>query len=299
MMAEENKRKGLGRGLSALLEEDSDDVATIDRMRSARDVPIEQLEPNPYQPRRRFDEEELAGLVQSVEENGVLQPILVRRSPDDGDKYQIIAGERRWRAAQQAKLHEVPVTVKDVSDAEALELAILENVQREDLTALEEAMAYQKLIADFAHTQEQLARIVGKSRSHIANSLRLLTLPDAVKDMLQDGRLTAGHARTLIGADDPTTLANRIVSQQLSVRQAERLGKQGAGKPKRAAGSATAAVEKDADTVALERDLSNALGLKVSVNHRSDEGGEVRITYVTLEQLDEICRRLIHNSGPE
>ena len=297
MMADEGKRKGLGRGLSALLEEDAEDFATIDRMRAGRDVPIEQLEPNPYQPRRRFAEEELNGLVQSIEENGVLQPILVRRAPDDGEKYQIIAGERRWRAAQQAKLHEVPVTVKDVSDAEALELAILENVQREDLTALEEAMAYQKLIADFAHTQEQLARIVGKSRSHIANSLRLLTLPDAVKGMLQDGRLTAGHARTLIGTEDPTALADRIVSQQLNVRQAERLGKQGGGKAKRT--SQPAAVEKDADTLALERDLTNALGLKVSVNHRADEGGEVRITYGTLEQLDEICRRLIHNSGTE
>ncbi len=285
-MSDDTKKRGLGRGLSSLLGEDYEDYAALDRVRGAKDVPIEQLKPNRYQPRRYFDQQKAAELVDSIREKGVLEPLLVRRMPEDPGLFEIIAGERRWRAAQKAQLHQVPVVIKEISDGEALELSIIENVQREDLTPLDEAEGYSRLIAEFSHSQEQIGRLVGKSRSHVANMLRLLTLPNAVKAFLADGRLTAGHARALITADNPERLALKIVDQGLNVRAAENLTK----RPRK---KAAPAAPKDPDTIALEHDISNALGLKVALRHKSEaEGGEVRIVYRTLEQLDEICRRL-------
>lgn len=289
-MSEEGKHVGLGRGLSALLGEDTDDYASLDRLRTTKEVPVEFLRPNPLQPRSRFDDEAGQALVASIRAHGILQPIVVRRSGDDADTYEIVAGERRWRAAQVAQLHQVPVIVKELADAEVLEIALVENLQREDLTAIEEAQAYRRLIDEFAHTQEQLAQTIGKSRSHVANVLRLLGLPDTVKAMIEDGRLTAGHARTLLGTDDPEKLAHEIVRRGLSVREAERLAQTRAPTPR---GRRKAA--KDADTVSLERDLSQALGLKVTIRHRPDRGGEMHIGFRTLDQLDLVCQRLCHN----
>ena len=295
-MMEETKRKGLGRGLSALLEEDADDYATIDRLRSSKEIPIELLRPNPYQPRQWFDDERLNDLVDSIREKGILQPILVRRAKDSPNAYEIIAGERRWRAAQLAQIHQIPVIIKELTDAEALEVAIIENIQRQDLTAIEEAEGLQRLLAEFGHTQEKLAEVVGKSRSHIANTLRLLQLPQPIRQMLQDGALTAGHARALITARDPIELAKRIVAQGLNVRQTEKLAQEESGepRPKSKAAGRGAGAEKDADTLALEQEVSTKLGLKVSIQHGGGESGVVQIAYATLEQLDEVCRRLSH-----
>jgi len=288
-MTEDNKRRGLGRGLSSLLGDDDEDYAALDRVRGTKDVPIEQLRPNKYQPRQYFNEQKAAELVDSVREKGVLEPLLVRRVEGDHNAYEIIAGERRWRAAQKAQLHQVPVVIKEINDAEALEISLIENIQREDLTALDEAEGYHRLIEEFSNTQEQIGRLVGKSRSHIANMLRLLTLPDSVKAYLADGRLTAGHARALITAENPEQLASRIVDQGLNVRDTEALTK----KPRKTASLAPGPAPKDADTIALEQDISNALGLKVAIHHMSEKkGGDVKVSYQTLEQLDEICRRL-------
>ena len=281
------RKKGLGRGLAALLGDDAADFADLGRDHAARSVPIEKLRPNRFQPRRRWDAEALQALAQSVGARGVLQPILVRPVADQTGSYEIIAGERRWRAAQLARLHEVPVVVKDVSDGDSLELALIENVQRQDLAPLEEAGGYQRLIDEFRYTQGQLATAVGKSRPHIANTLRLLGLPDPVKAMLDDGRLSAGAARALLTADDPVALANDIVRRGLNVRDVERIRARRAPRP---------AAMKDADTRALEDSLTAALGLKVTVQHRGDTGGEVRIGYRSLEQLDEICRRISRQS---
>ena len=290
-MSEETRHKGLGRGLSALLGEDNEDYAALDRLRTSRDLPIEALKPNPLQPRRRFEDAELESLAESIRAHGILQPILVRRS---GEAYEIVAGERRWRAAQRAQLHQVPVIVKELSDDRVIEIALVENVQREDLTPIEEAVALQRLIGEFGHTQEQLANAIGKSRSNIANTLRLLGLPESVKLMLDDGRLTAGHARALLAARDVEALAERIVKDGLSVRAAEALAQSDAkdGGTRRRARAAKFA--RDPDTIALERNVSQALGLKVELRHRGEAGGEVRIFYATLEQLDEVCRRLCH-----
>lgn len=287
MSEESGKRQGLGRGLSALLGEDSEDYASLDRVRSSKEVPIEHLRPGRFQPRRHFDPTQAEALVASIRERGILQPILVRRTGDDA--YEIVAGERRWRAAQEAKLHEVPVVIKEFSDTDALEVALVENLQREDLTPLEEAEGYRRMTEEFGHTQERLARAIGKSRSHLANMLRLLGLPDEVKKMLDDGRLSAGHGRALLAAGDPVKLAAKAVRQGLSVRQLERLTqghKRGAGKGAPAA---------DADTLALEKDISAALGLPVAIRHKGDAGGELRVSYRTLEQLDEVCKRLAQN----
>ena len=284
-MKEDPKKRGLGRGLSALLGDENEDYAALDRVRGAKDVPVEQLRPNKYQPRRYFDEQKAAELVNSIREKGVLEPLLVRRIEDDPTSYEIIAGERRWRAAQKAQLHQVPVVIKEINDAEALEISLIENIQREDLTPLDEAEGYQRLLDEFDYTQEATGRLVGKSRSHVANMLRLLTLPNSVKAYLADGRLSAGHARALVTADDPEKLAHRIVDQSLNVRDAEKLTK----KPRVKA----APDPKDPDTLALENDISTALGLKVAIQFLGEKkGGEVKISYGTLEQLDEICRRL-------
>ena len=290
----EDGNKRLGRGLSALLGEEAEDYAALDRLRASKEVPIEFLRPNPYQPRHHFDDEELRSLVDSIRERGVLQPILVRRVADEPNAYEIIAGERRWRAAQQARLHQVPVVIRDFGDSEALEIALIENLQRQDLTPLEEAEGYSRLMEEFSHTQEQLAEKIGKSRSHVANMLRLLALPDEVKRMLDERKLTAGHARALIAAEDPVALARQIVAGGFNVRQAEALRRR-SGRRSRAGDGPPA---KDADTLALEADLTAALGLKVAIDYRGDRGGSVKIAYRTLEQLDEICRRLCQHIEP-
>lgn len=285
-MAEE-KRKGLGRGLAALLGEDSEIPPSAPPARGIRTLPIEHLRPGRFQPRRRMDEAPIQELAKSIAARGVLQPILARKVADAADAYEIIAGERRWRAAQLAGLHEVPVIVKDFTDGEALEVALIENLQRQDLTAIEEAEGYRRLMEEFAHTQEKLAETVGKSRSHVANMMRLLGLPEAVKDMLQSGALSAGHARALIGASDPVQLAQLIVRRALSVREAERLAAAHAKKP-----SGAKALLKDADTRALERDLAARLGLKVEIRHRGIQGGALTVHYTMLEQLDDVIERL-------
>ena len=282
MMAE--KRSGLGRGLSALI---GDDVAPVRTdAKTTRTLPIAFLKPNPNQPRKTFAETELEDLANSIREKGILQPILVRPVKGVSDTYEIVAGERRWRAAQRAKLHDVPVVVREMEDGEALELAIVENVQRADLNAIEEAAAYQELIGRFHYTQEQIAQEVGKSRSHVANTLRLLKLPESVQAMLRDGKLTAGHARTLIGAPDAEARAKAIVESALNVREAE----QRSEKVRKAI--QRNGLEKDPDTAALEKQLADKLGLQIEIHDRGDKGGDVKIRYKTLEQLDEVCRRL-------
>ncbi|MDP2780779.1 MULTISPECIES: ParB/RepB/Spo0J family partition protein [Devosia] len=279
----------LGRGLAALI----GDMAIVEGARVTESGGVKRLAvdfiiANRANPRRTFNDEQLEELTNSIREKGVMQPLLVRPSQDP-NIFELIAGERRWRAAQRAGLHDVPVIVRDVDDKEALELAIIENVQRADLNPLEEAMGYGQLIEQFDYTQQDLAQVIGKSRSHVANTLRLLRLPEDVREMVASGTLTAGHARTLITAEDPATLARQIVAGGLSVRDAEALSQQrdiaGTKKPS-GAGS-----ERDADTVALERRLSDALGLSVSLAH-GERGGKLEIRYKTLEQLDGICLKL-------
>jgi ParB family chromosome partitioning protein len=284
-----DKPTRLGRGLAALI----GDMAIVEGARvtesgGVKKLPVEFIIANRANPRRTFNSEQLEELTNSIREKGVMQPLLVRPS-EDPNIFEIIAGERRWRAAQKAGLHEVPVIVREVGDKEALELAIIENVQRADLNPLEEAMGYGQLIEQFDYTQQDLAQVIGKSRSHVANTLRLLRLPEDVREMVASGTLTAGHARTLITAEDPATLARQIVSGGLSVREAEALSQQrdieGKKKP------AEQPTARDADTVALERRLSDALGLSVSLAH-SERGGKLEIRYKTLEQLDGICLKL-------
>jgi ParB family chromosome partitioning protein len=292
-MNEDPSRRRLGRGLAALIgeiERPAEVQQQQPKVAADRSAPIEFLAPNPRNPRRNFDDAELSDLAQSIREHGIVQPVVVRPSGDSG-RYEIIAGERRWRAAQRAGLNEIPVIVRDVNDRVALELAIVENVQRADLNPVEEAQGYQQLIDDHNYTQADLGNIIGKSRSHVANTLRLLKLPDQIRDMIVDGALTAGHARTLVTASDPAALARRIVDGGLSVRQAEALSQQPAQANDNPSGRSRRPADKDADTLALEKLLSDASGLKVVISHK-DRGGEVRIAYRTLEQLDELCRRL-------
>lgn len=289
-MNEDLSKRRLGRGLAALIGEiDKPPVSRQPAAPSDGKVPIEFIQPNPRNPRRAFGDADLTDLAQSIKEHGIVQPVVVRPAAGTAGRYEIIAGERRWRAAQRAGLTEIPVIVREVNDRTALELAIIENVQRTDLNPIEEAMGYQQLIDDHSYTQADLGQVIGKSRSHVANTLRLLKLPDDIRALLVDGALSAGHARTLVTAPDPAALAKRIVEDGLSVRQAEALAQQPAEvqvdtppKP---------VVEKEADTVALERLLSDVTGLKVAINHKQ-KGGEVRIAYRSLEQLDELCRRL-------
>lgn len=285
-------RKQLGRGLSALLADDPDDEVKQNALSpgSTAVAPISHLEANPDQPRKTFDEEDLNALAASIKEKGLLQPILVRHNPRNPDGYEIIAGERRWRAAQRASLHDVPIIIRDFSDAEALEVAIIENVQRADLNAVEEAEGYSHLIETFDYTQEQLSKVIGKSRSHIANMMRLLKLPEATLGYLRSGDLTAGHARALIGKSDADAIADDIVKRGLTVRDAERLagGTAKAGKKKKQ----TAVTEPlDVNTAALQADLSAALGAKVKIDH-GGKGGQLIITYNDLEHLDSVCERL-------
>ena len=279
-------RRGLGRGLSALMGES--EAGAQPGAGGAREIPIELIAANPDQPRTQFDEVELEELVQSVRARGVLQPILLRPAPGRAGEYQIVAGERRWRAAQRAGLKAVPAVVREVNDQETLELALIENLQRSDLNAMEEAAAYASLIALSGGSQEDIARAVGKSRSHVANTLRLMQLPGNIQELVRQGRLSAGHARTLIGAADPQGLAQEIMGKGLSVRDAETLARK-ASAP--AADAPKPAPRKSNDTLSLERDLSERLGLQVQIRDK-DGKGEIRIHYADLEQLDEVCRRL-------
>lgn len=292
-----SERRGLGRGLSALMADV--DTAPANEPQAARKseltIDIARIAPNPDQPRRTFTEDALAELTASVREKGIIQPLVLRVNPRDPSGFEIVAGERRWRAAQRAQLHEVPAIVRELDDTEVLELAIIENIQRADLNAVEEAAGYRQLMDRFGHTQEKLAEALGKSRSHIANLLRLLNLPDGVLEMVRVGELSAGHARTLITADDPEGLAREIVKKGLSVRQAETLAK-GIAKP--SVSSSAAAPAKDADTQHLERDLSANLAMKVSIDHdQGKESGSITIRYKDLTQLDEVCRRLSATIG--
>ncbi|TVR96274.1 MAG: ParB/RepB/Spo0J family partition protein [Rhodospirillales bacterium] len=288
MTAAESRKRGLGKGLSALLGEDEAALAHLDRVRATKTVPIEMLYPGRFQPRRSMADDELDALAASVADKGILQPILVRRHPDDPNAYEIIAGERRWRAAQMAQLYDVPVIVKDLDDRAACEVALVENLQRQDLSPLDEAEGYRRLLDEFEHTQEALAHSVGKSRSHIANTLRLLALPEPVRDLLDAGALSAGHARALIGATDAAGLAQKVVRRGLNVRQTEALVKAEGRKPGRARRS-----DKDPDTRAIEHDLSERLGLNVEIKLNRN-GGALVLHYRSLDQLDDILHRLSH-----
>jgi ParB family chromosome partitioning protein len=291
-MNDDNSRRRLGRGLAALIGEMDQPLqgGPVAPVNADRRIPIEFVARNPRNPRRSFDEAELQDLASSIRQHGIVQPVVVRTTANE--RYEIIAGERRWRAAQLAGFIDIPVIVRDVDDRTALEIAIVENVQRSDLNPLEEALGYDQLIAEHGYTQNDLGEIIGKSRSHVANSLRLLKLPEPVRDMLSSGTLSAGHARALIPTSDPVSLARSIVAKGMSVRDAERLAQNDIraqndpnyGKPSHKE-------EKDADTLALERTLSDSLGLDVTVNHKAS-GGQLRISYKTLDQLEEICRLL-------
>ncbi len=279
------ERRGLGRGLSALMAEVAVPPAesgTSERPRDQR-LPVEKLVPNPDQPRRHFDDTALAELANSIREKGVIQPLIVRPK---GESFEIVAGERRWRAAQRAQVHDVPVIIRDFTDTEVLEIAIIENIQRTDLNPVEEAMGYRALIERFGHTQEQLSQAMGKSRSHIANLMRLLSLPEEVLTLLREGKLTAGHARALITADDPVMLARKVVRDGLSVRQTESLLKAAPGAKTK---SKTKSYSKDADTRALENDLSATLGMPVDLDYGGGGRGTVTISFSSMEQLDRLC----------
>ena len=293
MASKKHDRRGLGRGLSALMSDVVDDnktgtdgqqVSKFDQL-----IPIEKIMPNPDQPRRDFPKKELNELASSVREKGIIQPLILRKNPTKTNSYEIVAGERRWRAAQIAQLHEVPAVIREYSDTEVLEIAIIENIQRAELNPVEEASGYQQLMDRFGHTQEKLATALGKSRSHIANLMRLLQLPQEVLDLLKSGAISTGHARALITTEDPAALAKIVVKKGLSVRDTEKLAKS----PNPQQKTNAQPLEKDADTRAIEGDLSANLGMKVSVDHKSgQEKGKITINYNNLEQLDDICRIL-------
>ncbi|MEZ5723775.1 MAG: ParB/RepB/Spo0J family partition protein [Paracoccaceae bacterium] len=283
----QGKRSSLGRGLSALMADLQTEENPVSRD-GALSVPIEQITPNPDQPRRVFDQAALTELADSIRHRGIIQPLIVRRHPDDANIYQIVAGERRWRAAQIAQLHELPVLLRGFSDEEMLEVAIIENIQRADLNAIDEAASYKQLMTRFGHTQEKLAEALGKSRSHIANLLRLLNLPEQVQEWVRDEKLSAGHARALVTAENPVSLARKVIEKDLSVRAVETLMREKPAAPTRIG----RASEKDADTRALEGDLSATLKMRVQIKHAGTEGGQMVITYRDLEQLDKLCQVL-------
>ncbi len=282
-MTQVQKRR-LGRGLAALIGDDTSEEAVVQDIRSLRHVPVELLHPNPNNPRKHFAEEELENLAKSLRDKGLLQPLVVRPRADGS--FEIVAGERRWRASQRAGIHDVPVLIRELDDKETLEIALIENIQRSDLNALEEARAYRQLLEQYGYTQQQLADSIGKSRSHIANTMRLMSLPDSIQRQIEEGSLTAGHARSLVATEAPEELADKIIQLKLTVRETEDLVR---GQP---AKTTKIKIEKDADTRALEKNLTEALGLGVVVNHKGPSGGAVHIQYKTLEQLDEIVRRL-------
>ena len=291
-MTNKQDKRGLGRGLSALMADLDAPVAKTAEPNEARgqsSLPIERVHPNPDQPRRDFSRDDLEDLASSIAEKGIIQPLIVRPDPTKTGDYQIVAGERRWRAAQIAKLHRVPVLIRDLDDMAVLEIAIIENVQRADLNVVEEALGYRQLMDKFGHTQEKMSAALGKSRSHIANILRLLTLPDDVQRLVREGTLTYGHARALITADNPMALAKVVIGKGLSVRQTESLARTGLTARKRQKSKPG----KDSDTRALEADLSANLGMKVSIDHKAGtESGQISISYKTLDDLDDLCRLL-------
>jgi len=299
MANRKNERRGLGRGLSALMADVGIDAPNNDgaptqtpSRTNLQMLAVESIVPNPGQPRRTFAHEPLQELASSIREKGVLQPLVVRQAPGDDGIFEIVAGERRWRAAQLAQLTEVPAVVRDFSEQEMLEVAIIENIQREELNAIEEAAGYRQLIDRFGHTQEKVAEALGKSRSHIANLLRLLTLPDGVKDMVVAGKISAGHARAMITAEDPMALARRVYANGLSVRETEQLARHVTVPKRDPSKMAADARQKDADTRALEEDLSANLGMSVVIDHRAGGEGRVTIQYQTLDQLDQLCQVL-------
>lgn len=286
-------KRGLGRGLSALMADmDLSPNAQVEPPKDRTVVPIEQITANPDQPRRNFNPDALQELAASLKQRGVLQPLIVRPHPTDEGLYQIVAGERRWRAAQMAQLHEIPVIVRQMTDTEVLEVAIIENIQRADLNAIEEAASFRQLMDRFGHTQERLAEALNKSRSHIANLLRLLTLPEPVQEMVKDGKLSAGHARALITAPNAAQLARRVAEKGLSVRETEDMVRKLAQPPEATPKKVARKEEKDADTKALEADLSAQLKMKVQINHAASGGGDVQISYKDLDQLDQLCQLL-------
>lgn len=299
MSTKKFQQRGLGRGLSALMADVTEDAAGSGPGAARRPdlmVPVEKVHPNPEQPRRSFDGDQLKELAESIAARGIIQPLIVRANPRREGEYEIVAGERRWRAAQMAQQHEIPVLIRNFSDTEVLEVAIIENIQRADLNPVEEATGYSQLMNRFGHTQEKLAEVLGKSRSHIANAVRLLTLPEEVLGHLREGRLTAGHARALVTAADPAALARRVIAKNLSVRDTEKLVKVGL-LPESVSGPVEKpqhiAIEKDADTKALEEDLSAALSMKVSIDHRpGQDHGQITIKYGSLEQLDRLIGML-------
>ena len=289
---QEETRSRLGRGLAALIGDSGHEAEAVVRVRGQRRVPIEFLRANPRNPRTVFDEADLAELTDSVRQKGIIQPILVRTVPGVADAYEIVAGERRWRAAQRAELHDVPIVTIEADDKQALEIAIVENVQRTNLNALEEAEGYERLGSEFGYTQGELAKVIGKSRPHVNNTLRLLKLPEQVRRYLSAGQLSAGHARALCNAEDPALIADRVVTRGLSVRAVEDLIKKETEQKEQAEGYARVSRKaKDADTRALERRLSNGIGMTVDINHKGDSG-EVKVKYASLEQLDRIVALL-------
>jgi len=302
---------GLGRGLNALFGDEEEGTSVIEeieqRIQSEPEekhqrftVGVEKLSPSPFQPRRVFSDESLNELADSIKQYGVLQPLLVRENPDDAGNYEIIAGERRWRASQKAQVHEVPVIILELSELDAVKIALIENLQREDLNPIDEAMGYQHLLNDYNQTQEELAKAVGKSRPHITNMIRLLNLPEPVQNHLSAGDISMGHARALITAEEPEELAKQVIKKGLSVRQTEKLAheKKDSSAPKKASGPKTkTTVAKDADTIALENDMTNALGMKVEIDSVDGKSGKLSIEFKTLDQLDEVLHRLAHFPG--
>ena len=279
------QKKGLGRGLSSLMGDVEIPIKDNNNKLSDTRIPISKLRANPLQPRRLFNKESINELAASIKSKGLVQPILVRPSEKNPGDYEIIAGERRWRAAQIAQLHEMPAVIKNLNDVETLEIAIIENVQRSDLTVIEEATGYKKLIESYGHTQEQLSEIVGKSRSHVANIMRLLTLPQSIQDMITEGKISAGHARAIMNSAFPEKLAEKIISENLSVREAESIAKQGKNHIKKVR-------LKDPDTVDLENSISQKLGLNVEINHKGNKGGHIKVDYKNLDQLELVTKKL-------
>jgi len=298
MVERKSKSRGLGRGLSSLMGDLNNESLTSNKNSESQTieklVPVEKIYPNPNQPRKSFQEEKLIELANSIKTKGIVQPLIVRKKKGTKESFEIVAGERRWRAAQRAQIHELPVIIKEFTDIEVLEIAIIENVQRADLNPIEEALGYKNLMENFDHTQDGLSKEIGKSRSHIANLLRLLNLPSSVQELLISGQLTAGHARALVTCDNPLAIAKQIISLGLSVRDAERLAKNVSEKK---VSNKEKTKEKPADTVLLEADLSAALKMKVSINHEEGkEKGLISITYKSLDELDRISEVILNGS---
>lgn len=304
----EAKPRGLGRGLNALFEDEEGVYPQIDSEghtpgRKRQMLGIEQLHPGKFQPRKHFDLSAIEELAKSISAHGVLQPLLVRADPVAPGMYEIIAGERRWRASQKAQLHEVPVIILELGDSDSLEVALIENLQREDLDPIEEANGYQSLLEKYGHTQDQLAKAVGKSRSHIANMIRLLALPESIQEQVSSKQLSMGHARALITAEHPVSLAQEIIEKGLSVRQAEKLAAETSGRAQKtrtrkgSPANSNIVIEKDQDTLALEHDMSNVLGMKVVIDTADGRSGILKIEFKSLDQLDELLQRLVHSPG--